>query len=156
MEEELSGDDAPALATLNAPNVLNAPNAPNAPNAETLTGCQRVFDLQAKGKAPSTSPSHIRRRRRRNAVIDRDGQRPRKKTIQEAVRPQSSLQTKLSTEALPATACGYRAMNGSFNAARKLHTTSGLLAQGFQLISWDGLCVTVAFSQLNCADQRRQ
>jgi hypothetical protein len=36
MEEGLSSDDAPALATLNTPNLLNAPNAPK---AETLMGC---------------------------------------------------------------------------------------------------------------------
>jgi hypothetical protein len=93
------------------------------------------------GQAPkkALARSHARRRHRRDAAIERGGQIPRKKTIEEVVRPASTLPTELATEALPTSSCSYRAKGGGFDGTGRVYSLRTLLEIGFQLIPWDGL-----------------
>lgn len=90
--------------------------------------------------APSSRPSRAHRRRKRKREDDyrKRGHVARKETVQAHICPSASLQTPLTTEALPAASGGYSAKNVAPRAAKKQHRLDDLLAQGFSLVSWDG------------------
>jgi hypothetical protein len=114
-----------------------------------LPGDEDAHDPPARGadislaKPPATpkrlSRSHAKRSRRRQAKICLEGQLPRPKTVKTHVLPAAPIRTPLATEDLPATSCGYRAKSGTYPGRKKKYSLQGMMAKGFQLITWNGL-----------------
>lgn len=85
------------------------------------------------------SASHKRRWRKREAKFSAEGHKPRPDVVKQHVEGAEPILTELLAEKLLAAKGAYVAKNGSPDGVKKIQQVEDLLAQGFDLVPWEGV-----------------
>lgn len=133
----LEGDDAygesrePLLAEGTTP---FRPNQPTRLLAHP-TSCE---PLEKRRADKPLSRGHEKRRRLREIRLQKEGYVPRRKTLEEHVHSATAITSCIDFSAFPATNGAYSAKLSPITSPTIEHSVPALVANGFELIQWDG------------------
>lgn len=116
---------------------------PDAESAETCVltkGMLAPHNQPAKRKAEKPlSRGHKRRRQRREDLFHEKGYVPRSDVLEKYIRPATPVATALDLSTIPANNGAYSAKQRAISSPACKHDVLGLVAEGFELLQWDGL-----------------
>lgn len=125
----LTGGDAPSSATMARPSLVATADRSKPPAVDT--------PLQ---KTTKQSRSNRQRKRKREARIVEEGYAITSYAIKRHIKPAEAVETGLKVADLPATSCGYAALNEQRGTRLVLPTVAEeLRAKGYELIPNDGM-----------------
>lgn len=82
---------------------------------------------------------HEKRRRLRENRLEKEGYVPRRKALNKHVRSAMLISSPVDLSTFPSTSGAYSAKPSQITSPAIEHSVVGLVADGFELIQWDGL-----------------
>jgi hypothetical protein len=139
--DETPADDFDTIDDENPPSFR--PSPPPSPPPKRVKREVKLEDIPKRNHH-----RHGKRRDRRNTTIRANGHVARPATLKDHVSDRNAIHSTLDASTLPSTHGAYAAKvedTRSKYGSKKRRTLTELIALGFRLVKWDGMCVILHF-----------